>query len=67
MSGVSFGTISIKVQEVQDTSGVTIADCKKLWKKRKKLIGKIAEVECNDKSLDGSLLAGKFVRIRDDK
>ena len=26
MTGINFGSITVKVQEVQDTSGVTIAD-----------------------------------------
>ena len=47
--------------------GITIDDCKALWKRRKKLIGTTAEVTHGGVTLDGSLVVPKFIKLRDDK
>lgn len=51
--------------------GFSRKELKKLWKKRKKLIGKTAEIvymnECENDKGEKSLYLPKFTRIRDDK
>ena len=47
--------------------GYTIDDAKKLWKKRKKLIGKTATVQYQNITEDNSLFLPKLTAIRDDK
>ena len=47
--------------------GFTHEDCKKLWKKRKKLIGKMATCEYMNITEDHALYLGKFTKIKIDE
>ena len=65
------GSISVKHGKTKVDcpcgKGIDRATAKKLWKKRKSLIGKIAKIEYMNVTEDNSLYLPKFVEVRDDK
>jgi DNA ligase-1 len=67
----TLGSIVVDVKGVKVRCGlgrgVSIADCKSLWRRRSKLIGMVAEITHGGFTLDGSMIVPKFIRIRDDK
>ena len=68
------GTLGSVVVDVEGVNvhcgigpGMTIDECRELWQDPEILIGKTAEIKYSRITLDGSLLAGKLIRIREDK